>query len=793
MSGTSSSQDPLEPVLGVFAAAWLEGKAPDPEDFCRSHPECGPELRAQIDAFLASAGPGGTPTAASGPDTEIPEGAPLAGRTLGDFRLLREIGRGGMGVVYEAEQVSLRRRVALKVLPAHLTLQPEAVSRFRREASTAARLQHPGIVQIHGIGQAEGAHFFAMEFVEGAPLSEVLNRMRREDRGSLEGGQVGKAVSSAAHRSVQSEPATEAGTAETRRRASSSAWNRTYIETVCGLVTQVADALEHAHKARILHRDVKPSNILVREDGSAMLTDFGLAREEGLPSLTLTGEFGGTPYYVSPEQAMARRVKVDHRTDIYSLGVTLYELLTLRLPFEGRTSQEVLGKIIAKEPPSPRQINPLLPRDLVTIVLKALEKDPDRRYATARDFASDIRAFLSYRPIAARPPSLVSQIQRVVRKHRQTSTVLTALLLLTVAAVIGRRVVQDYGNYVATKELVNAIRVRLGDNYSDEAAIPSTTGVLELRNARLMLPGSEPPALEARRVTVHTQAGRILRVDDEPTIRLVREVTWRLRQAVPEGIVGEARPLVPGPDVTIDVHGGTLEFGPAFCRGSLQIERAQLRGGEDGSCRIWSRFSNDALVHIDGVVDRGLLERIDSLAAPLLFDLILRSEDGEQLEAAIRALVAIGGPAAADLVGLIISEESFRKRLMAIRVAGEMSLEISRPELLMALAFTLTNKREHTEILWHTVKLLQAGIHGLPAYSRRIVASALVSALEVPDRGSADEMRKWLRLEALELLARLGREGDVEEGFLLNLLAGEEEEEIRRAIVGAIECFHGDG
>ncbi|MCI0589057.1 MAG: FG-GAP-like repeat-containing protein [Planctomycetes bacterium] len=350
-----------------------------------------------------------------------------AARTLGDFRILREIGRGGMGVVYLAEQVSLRRLVALKVLPAHLTLQAEAVERFHREASTAARLKHPGIVEVHAVGEEEGNHYFAMDFVEGTPLDRILARMREEDFQALQGEHVGAAVSTSAHRKVVA-PA-PAGGDPSEKRSPSSAWNRTYIETVCRLVAQVADALEHAHRAGVVHRDVKPSNILVREDGAAVLTDFGLAREEGLPSITLTGDFAGTPYYVSPEQAMARRAPVDHRTDVYSLGVTLFEMLTLRRPFEGRTTQEVLGRIVGKQAPSPRKFNPLLPRDLVTIVLTAIDKDPDRRYATAGEFAADLRALLSFKPIAARPASVGTRALKFARRNLPATIAAAAALL----------------------------------------------------------------------------------------------------------------------------------------------------------------------------------------------------------------------------------------------------------------------------------------------------------------------------------------------------------------------------
>jgi eukaryotic-like serine/threonine-protein kinase len=354
---------------------------------------------------------------------------------LGDFRIVRELGRGAMGVVYLAEQVSLRRVVALKVLPAHLTLRLEAVERFRREASTAARLHHPGIVPIHAIGEEKGTHFFAMEFIQGAPLDQVVRTLREESLESLDGARFREVVTS--HGSKPS-AAREAHTmnATTEAREGSAAWSRTYVETVCRLVAQVAQALDHAHKVGVIHRDVKPSNILVRPDGTAVLTDFGLAREEGLPALTVTGEFAGTPYYVSPEQAMARRVKVDRRTDVYSLGVTLYELLTLHRPFEGDTVHEVLGKIIAKEPPHPRRWNPLLPRDLVTIVLTAIEKDPDRRYSTASALAHDLTSFLEFRPVTARPLGPFSRTLRVLRR-RPSHTVAGALLFLSAVAIVG--------------------------------------------------------------------------------------------------------------------------------------------------------------------------------------------------------------------------------------------------------------------------------------------------------------------------------------------------------------------
>jgi len=359
----------------------------------------------------------------------------IQGRTVGDFRIIREIGRGGMGVVYEARQISLDRIVALKVLPAHLTLRPESVERFKREASTAARLRHPGIVEIHAIGHDGGAHFFAMEYVDGAPLNEVIEWLKSAGADPVDGSQLGSAVFLELRKRPGMSAADREGAKNDATRSRS--WNRTYVETVCRLVAAVAEALEYAHKAGVIHRDVKPSNILVRADSGVVLTDFGLARAEGLPSLTMTGELAGTPHYISPEQATHRRVKVDHRADIYSLGVTLYELLTLNRPFEGKTSQEIFGKILSREPPLLRSTNPLIPRDLERVCMAALEKDPDRRYQSAREFGDDIIRFLEFKPVRARPVSAVTRLFRLMRRKPAASVlVILAAIVLVVGPLI---------------------------------------------------------------------------------------------------------------------------------------------------------------------------------------------------------------------------------------------------------------------------------------------------------------------------------------------------------------------
>jgi serine/threonine protein kinase/Flp pilus assembly protein TadD len=417
-------------ALELYRVRREQGKAEPVEDFLRRHEPLRGVLEGMLDDELQG---GGVPPL---------EKRDVKGRILGDFRLVREIGRGGMAVVYEAEQLSLRRTVALKVLPAHLTLQDATIHRFHREALTAAKFRHRNIVEIHTVGADEGTHFFSMEFVRGAPLDKVIARLRDIPLERLDGRSFGDAVAALAHRPSSADAARASPDGPEARAPAP--WAKSYVETVVRLVAEVADALDHAHRLGVIHRDAKPSNILVRVDATPILTDFGLAREEGLPSMTLTGEFAGTPYYVSPQQVVSRKVPIDHRTDVFSLGVTLFELLTLRRPFEGQSTPEILEKILTKEPPDPQKLNPRLAADLAIIVLKAIEKDPDRRYPTAAAFAADLRAFLEYRPIVARRASLRIRASRWARREPVKAT-LAAVLALLVPIAAG------LGGYVAAK------------------------------------------------------------------------------------------------------------------------------------------------------------------------------------------------------------------------------------------------------------------------------------------------------------------------------------------------------
>ncbi|MFH2000914.1 MAG: serine/threonine-protein kinase, partial [Planctomycetota bacterium] len=298
-------------------------------------------------------------------------------KILGDFRIIREIGRGGMATVYEAEQISLRRKVALKVLPSHLRFSSDAVKKFQREAEAGGRQSHQGIVAVHAVGVCGGVHYIAQELVgTGLTLANKLDELRRKKE--IPFG---------------------------------------YFRDVAELIADVADALDRAHASGVIHRDMKPSNILITGDGHPKVTDFGLAKIEDALALSRTGDFSGTPYYMSPEQAMSRRIGIDFRTDIYSLGVTLYEMITLKRPFEGHTSHEVLKKILLTEPEDPCKLSPRVPRDLVTICYKAMEKDPNHRYQSMRYFRDDLNRFISGEVIMAKPAGMATRIWKRFKRN----------------------------------------------------------------------------------------------------------------------------------------------------------------------------------------------------------------------------------------------------------------------------------------------------------------------------------------------------------------------------------------
>jgi serine/threonine protein kinase len=365
------------------------------------------------------------------------EGKPAENRRLGDFEIVRELGRGGMGVVYESRQISLKRRVALKVLSSGLGLTPKAVERFRLEAETAAKLHHTNIVPVYAIGEEDGTHFYAMELIDGPSIDNVIRQMRAA-------GTSGGAAPTAPEDGVglspdlaQTSPHVEGAMASSSTADlsfSSLGSGGGYFDTVARMLAEVADALDYAHRQGVVHRDMKPSNLLLSPSGRLSVNDFGVARVLEQTGMTMPGELIGTPAYMSPEQIAAGRTPLDHRTDIYSLGATLYELLTLHPPFKGERRDQVLTQILHKEPTAPRKLNPKVPRDLETICLKAMEKDPDRRYQTAGAMAEDLQRYLNRFAIRAHRAGPLQRLSKWIRRHPGLAAGLACALVAAAAA-----------------------------------------------------------------------------------------------------------------------------------------------------------------------------------------------------------------------------------------------------------------------------------------------------------------------------------------------------------------------
>ena len=351
---------------------------------------------------------------------------------LGDYRILREVGRGGMGVVYEAEQVSLGRRVALKVLPFAAAIDPKQRQRFQIETQAAAQLHHPHIVPIFNVGCDQGIHYYVMQFVDGRSLAAFLHELRHSNEAPIWLGRPSAMVAQEPTKDAPPPPPV-AGTLDACPAPTPIGpmhQDGAFCRDVARLGVEAADALDHAHGLGILRRDIKPANLMIDPHGALWITDFGLARVPSDLSLTSTGDMVGTLRYMSPEQALARRGVVDQRTDIYSLGVTLYELLTLQPALDGRDHQELLRQIALDEPVSPRRLNSAVPRDLETIVLKAMAKDPSSRYATAQELAADLRRFMVDQPVLARRPGVLERILRWARRRKELVATAAAILVL---------------------------------------------------------------------------------------------------------------------------------------------------------------------------------------------------------------------------------------------------------------------------------------------------------------------------------------------------------------------------
>jgi serine/threonine protein kinase/WD40 repeat protein len=472
MANERQDRNPIEKLADSFLARYRRGEHPSVSEYVRRHPELADEIRDLFPALVVMEEIG-KDEADDSVTTHSDDVSAL--ERIGDYRIIREIGRGGMGIVYEAEQESLGRQVALKILPHRLSAEPTSLERFRREARSAARLHHTNIVPVFEVGEANGVHYYAMQYIEGQGLDDVLRELRRIRRNPtppappsgdmavpeqsrtpsdlrvsiadrLSRGRhtpATPAIESAAHRSSQlqgtspepdaapapnghSMPGVKTGSGVNGSSHISAKSDWQYYRNVARVGQQVAEALAYAHGQGVLHRDIKPSNLLVDVHGIVWVTDFGLAKEGGA-DLTQTGDLVGTLSYMAPERFNGVS---EPRSDVYSLGLTLYEMLTLEPAFKESDRGRLIMRITHDEPVRPARIDRRVARDLETIVLKAIAKEPARRYASADALAEDLRRFLADRPIRARRASLGEQLLRWGRRNPAVALLLIAVGVL---------------------------------------------------------------------------------------------------------------------------------------------------------------------------------------------------------------------------------------------------------------------------------------------------------------------------------------------------------------------------
>jgi hypothetical protein len=417
------------------------GQRPQPEELLRRYPDLAGPLAQCLDGLeLVHKAASREKQSLSGRTGE--PGGFLPVNPLGDFQILREIGRGGMGVVYEAVQLSLGRRVALKVLPFAAGYDAKQLQRFRTEAQAAAQLHHTNIVPVFAVGCERGVHFYAMQLIDGQSLAVLIQELRHHHRPELpepdpnvprttvdEPSGPGLPLAPAHGQETASALATALSTQRSSRPTD-------YYRRIAALLKQAAEALEYAHQYGIVHRDIKPANLLLDQRGCLWITDFGLAQVQADAALTLTGDLIGTLRYMSPEQASGQRSLLDHRTDVYSLGATLYELATLEPIFGGKNRQALLQQILQDEPRSPRAIVKGIPVELETILLKAINKNPQDRYAAAQAFADDLQRFLDDKPILARRPTVIDRARKWSRRHPSIVGAGVVLLLICIAGLL---------------------------------------------------------------------------------------------------------------------------------------------------------------------------------------------------------------------------------------------------------------------------------------------------------------------------------------------------------------------
>jgi eukaryotic-like serine/threonine-protein kinase len=492
MSDSSADRDPLDRLAEEFVARHRAGERPSLTEYAGRLPDRADEVLELFPALVEMEQLKPVSSEQTG-DFASPTPEPgLPGR-LGDYRIIRLVGRGGMGAVYEAVQESLGRHVALKLLPADALADPRRLERFRREARSAARLHHTNIVPVFGVREADGRHFYAMQFISGHPLDAVIDEVRRlkekstvADPGAVSEVAVALITGNFVAGTTDASPSTPTALGEVGDGSASnpalpvslSDGGRHYWATVARLGAQVAEALAYAHGQGILHRDIKPANLLLDLQGTVWVADFGLAKSSDADNLTHTGDVVGTLRYLAPERFDGVG---DHRADVYALGLTLYELLTLRPAFLAENRAKLVEQVLAASPPKPRSIDPSIPRDLETVVLKATARDPALRYQSAAELGDDLRRYIEDRPIRARRATTAEQTVRWCRRNPAVASLIATVLLAIlagagVASLYALRAERERGKAVAREQ--EAILAR-------EEAEAATKKAIEAGNAAM--------------------------------------------------------------------------------------------------------------------------------------------------------------------------------------------------------------------------------------------------------------------------------------------------------------------
>lgn len=444
---TDEQQVRLTQVLDEYLIALERGAEPDRAALIAKHPDLAEQIVRYLDSLKLLQGAAGGFHASS--SDNLTPGRPPS--QIGTYRILREIGRGGMAIVYEAHDESLGRTVALKVLPYWAVRNEQQIARFRNEAHSLAQLQHPNIVPVYATGEEAGVHYFAMRLIDGLPLDRVVEGLRQQaeppsvpPREELAGStrtyilQPGESQAGPPETSPGNEMVGARFVENLRQHPVLTHFpnevQSRYV-AVARLLGTIAHALHAAHRYGIVHRDVKPSNLLIDTEGTAWVADFGLARNQAASHVTGTGDLVGTLRYMSPEQVRGDAPFVDHRSDIYSLGITLYELVTLQ-PAYGTVENgpRLLDRMEHHDFPRPRAVASDIPEDLENVILKATAHSPEDRYVTAAEFAGDLQRFADGLPTLARRPGILEQLARWTKRRRRTAAslaIMTVLLLLT--------------------------------------------------------------------------------------------------------------------------------------------------------------------------------------------------------------------------------------------------------------------------------------------------------------------------------------------------------------------------